>query len=232
MTIADLVPAVPSTKFSIFATPSPLVLAVLAILSSYLAGSVPFGLLVGLARGIDVRRVGSGNVGATNVGRALGKPFGLLVFALDFLKGFLPVLLVRLLGFRFYADPFVRHDLPVLCGLAAVLGHTFPLWLRFRGGQGGATGLGVGAALAPPAMLVALSVWIATVLVTRYVSLGTIVASLAYVVAYFAEACWEASPFDREHRALVTFNIVIAAIVVIRHRSNIARLRAGTENKV
>ncbi len=202
-----------------------------AIPLSYLAGSIPFGLLIGRAWGVDVRTAGSGNVGATNVARTVGKPQGLLVFVLDLLKGYIPVLLVRL--WVAWSAPAVweRYDLPVLCALAAVLGHTFPVWIGFRGGKGGATGLGVGLALAPRTTLIAFGVWVVIVLVTRYVSLGTILASLAFVVAYLVEASLDGNPLDRAHMAMTLFSVAVASLVVVRHKSNIRRLVAGTENK-
>jgi glycerol-3-phosphate acyltransferase PlsY len=206
--------------------------SILIVAACYLAGSIPFGLLVGLAKGVDIRQQGSGNIGATNVGRALGRGWGVLVFGLDFLKGFGPVLAVRLAGPRLGCTPFVLHDLPVLCALAAVLGHVFPVWLGFRGGKAGATGLGVGAVLCWQAMLAAAAVWIVAVAVWRYVSLGTILGSIAYVVAYLIAATFQSSAFDRDHVLLTIFCILIAALVIVRHRSNIERLLAGTESKL
>ena len=202
------------------------------ILFSYLAGSIPFGVLVARAKGIDIRQVGSGNIGATNVGRTLGRRYGFLVFALDFLKGFGPVLATRLLGPRLDSGPFASFDLPVLCAAAAVLGHVSSIWLRFRGGKGGATGLGVGAVLVWPAMLAAGAIWLAVVAITRYVSLGTILGSIAYVAAFLVMAFLEGDPFDREHRALTIFCTAVTALVVYRHKDNIRRLINGTENKV
>ncbi|MBI3463357.1 MAG: glycerol-3-phosphate 1-O-acyltransferase PlsY [Planctomycetes bacterium] len=202
------------------------------IVLSYLAGSIPFGVLVARAKGIDIRQVGSGNIGATNVGRILGRRYGWLVFALDFLKGFGPVLAARLLGPRLDSTPFGKSDLPVLCAAAAVIGHVSSIWLRFRGGKGGATGLGVGAALVWPAMLAAGAVWLAVVAVTRYVSLGTILGSIAYLAAYLVMAFLEGEPFDRERCTLTIFCIAVTALVIYRHKDNIKRLMSGTENKV
>src|SRR5262245_42370971 len=170
------------------------------ILLSYLCGSLPFGVVVARAKGMDIQKVGSGNIGATNVGRALGRPWGILVFVLDFLKGFLPTYVAWTVG-RESSNPFMTYDLPVLCALAAVLGHVFSVWLKFRGGKAGATGLGVGAVICWQAMLCAALAWLIVVGITRYVSLGTILGAVTYVVAYLAVSIFadRASPLDREH---------------------------------
>ncbi len=210
-------------------------IATLLIVGAYLAGSIPFGLIIARAKGVDIRQVGSGNIGATNVGRALGAVWGYLVFGLDFLKGLGPlgpVLAARLARGQLGDAPFFVYDLPVACAVAAVLGHTFPVWLRFRGGKGGATGLGVGLVLCWQAMLTAAAVWLATVAISRYISLGTILGSIAYAAAYLAIAKLQGCPFDRAHAALSVFSLGIALLVIVRHKSNIARLRAGTESKV
>ena len=207
-------------------------IAALLIALNYLAGSVPFGLLIGLAKGVDIRTFGSGNVGATNLGRAVGLRYGLLAFALDFLKGFGPVLAAKLYASSQGRSDFERFDLPVLCALAAVLGHVFPVWLRFRGGKAGATGLGVGAVLCWPAMLVASAAWLIVWAVTRYISLATMLGSVAFSIAYVVVALREATPFDREHASLTAFCVFAMILVIARHWSNIQRLRAGTEAKV
>jgi len=203
----------------------------LAVLLSYLCGSVPFGLLVGLAKGVDIRRHGSGNIGATNVGRVIGRRYGWFVFVLDFLKGFLPVLVVRLLAAS-ATEPFTRYDLPVLCALAAVLGHVFPLWLRFRGGKAGATGLGVGAALSPLATAVAAAVFLILLLATRYVSLGTMSGAVAYLIAWYVLAWRQGGPFAREHVSMSLLVAAVVLLVIVRHKDNIKRLIAGEEGKV
>ncbi len=207
-------------------------IATLLIVGAYLAGSVPFGLIIARAKGVDIRQVGSGNIGATNVGRALGATWGFLVFGLDFVKGLGPVLVAKLTRGQLGDAPFLIHDLPVLCAASSVLGHTFPIWLWFRGGKGGATGLGVGLALCWPAMFAAGVVWLATVAISRYISLGTMLGSIGYCVAYLVIAKLQGCPFDRAHIALSVFSIAVTLLVIVRHQSNIQRLRAGTESKV
>src|SRR5215204_553842 len=136
----------------------------LAALLAYLVGAVPFGYLVARARGVDIFAAGSGNIGATNVGRVLGRKLGVLVFVLDFLKGAVPALVVsQLFG----------TTAGVVAGLAAFLGHVFPIYLRFRGGKGVATGFGVVVVLLPWPTLVAAIVWVTTLAATRYVSLAS-----------------------------------------------------------
>ena len=149
-------------------------------LVSYLLGAVPFGLLIALSRGIDVRKVGSGNIGATNVFRAVGKPWGILAFALDFLKGFaaaawVPALVARVAGVETPAYA------PLVCGVCAVVGHTWPVWLRFKGGKGVATGAGLLVAIAPHSALCAVGAWIVFFLATRYVSFASIMRGVAAI---------------------------------------------------
>jgi len=189
----------------------------------FVLGSIPTGYLMGRARGIDVRQHGSGNIGATNVGRVLGRNWGLVAFACDFAKGFLALFLLRI--FVFPQDiSWSVELLLVACGIAAVLGHTYTPWLGFKGGKGVATSAGVLGALLPLALVVVFSLWAIVVLICRYVSLGSLLAALALPVTtallyprqwvYFALAC------------------LICVLVVWRHRSNIQRLRAGTESKL
>ena len=189
----------------------------------YLVGSIPTGYVIGQSRGIDIRQHGSGNIGATNVWRVLGRNWGLLAFACDFLKGFLPLYLVRSLGFPETATWDVALLL-VVCGIAAILGHNYTPWLGFKGGKGIATSAGVLGALMPPVLAVALSLWIIAVLVTRTVSIGSIIAAvvLAPAAAWFYPGQWI-------YLGLAT---LAGGLAVWRHRGNIQRLRAGTEPRI
>lgn len=182
-----------------------------AIAAAYLLGSIPFGYLAGRARGVDIRTVGSRNVGATNVFRTLGKPIGIAVMALDIIKGIVAVVIARLIT----DDPW-----PLIAAGAAVAGHVYPVWLRFSGGKGVAVGAGVAIGLVPMAALVLVPVWVIIVALTRYVSLASIVAAVA-----FAPTVW-AFGYDT---ATVVFAAVISVAVIWRHRGNIGRLVRGEE---
>jgi glycerol-3-phosphate acyltransferase PlsY len=192
----------------------------LAVLLGYAAGSIPFGLLVGRLKGVDVRRAGSGNIGASNVGRVLGKPYGILVFALDLAKGALPVFLVQRFGWP-AADRTLGVPLDHYVGIATVLGHMFPVWLRFRGGKGVATALGVFLVLATHATLIAFVVWCACVVAWHYVSLASILAAWSLPIAVLM-----VGPYPR---ALLVVTLLLAVLVTFRHRDNIGRLLRGEE---
>jgi glycerol-3-phosphate acyltransferase PlsY len=186
--------------------------AVLA--ASYLLGAVPFGYLAGRLRGIDLRKHGSGNTGGTNAIRVLGARYGVPALMLDVAKGVAPVVLAR------HVDGL---GLAVLAGVAAMLGHTFPVFLGFGGGKGVATAAGVMLALVPWLTGALFVVWIVMVLLTRYVSVGSITIALGLIIGVFVLA--EPWPV----RALGLF---ASGMVLWRHRTNIARLRAGTEHRV
>jgi acyl phosphate:glycerol-3-phosphate acyltransferase len=200
-------------------------LPLLLILVAYLFGSAPFGLLIArYGAGVDIRRVGSGNIGATNVARAIGFRWGLAVLLLDVLKGVLPTLLPR---FVLAADsPLLVHT-SVACGIAAVVGHMFPIWLWFRGGKGVATGLGVAAVLGPWATLAAFLTFALVVPFGRYVALASVVASLVFAATTFA--LLGGGAFSATNWSLAAFALVVPLLIVIRHRGNLARLWAGTE---
>jgi len=186
------------------------------VVAAYLIGSVPFALLLARRWGAaDLRLLGSGNLGAANVLRASGVKAGILVAALDVAKGAVSVILAERFGGNSAA--------PAAAGLAAIVGHIYPVWLRFRGGKGVATACGVFAILTPPAMPAALTIFFLTVWTTKYISLGSVLASMALPpLAYLA-----GSPAP----AVATASAA-AAIIVFRHRSNLARLRAGTERRI
>ncbi|RMG32977.1 MAG: glycerol-3-phosphate 1-O-acyltransferase [Planctomycetota bacterium] len=189
---------------------------------AYLIGSIPFGWLIARAvAGVDVRRAGSGNIGATNVARVLGKTWGAVVLLLDAAKGALPVALLP----RVF-DPACPH-LPVLCGTAAIVGHMFPIWLCFRGGKGVATALGVVAVLAPLACALAAVAFAVTFGLTRIVSLSSLVAAGAFCAVQLALLApnW----LSTERMAETLFSVGVPLLIAFRHRSNIVRLLQGTE---
>ncbi|MFT5240512.1 MAG: glycerol-3-phosphate acyltransferase PlsY [Kiritimatiellia bacterium] len=188
---------------------------------AYLIGALPFGLLVAKSRGVDIRAVGSGNIGATNVFRCIGKAWGLCVYVLDMLKGLLGTTLLPNL-YSAQTDP----DL-LLCiagGCAAIAGHNWPIYLRFKGGKGIATTSGFLLGLAPAAVGVGLGAWIIIFLTARYVSLASILAAVA--VAAFS---W--MHYGAEERMLPTVLSALCMLAVLRHRQNILRLLSGTENR-
>jgi len=205
---------------------------------AYLAGSIPFGLIVGRANGIDPRTAGSGNIGATNLGRLLGLKYFFIVFFLDLLKGLLPMAVaswvLSLYGPAADRTPVI-NILHLLIGFACICGHMFSVFLKFTGGKGVATSTGVALGLYPfftVAGLGALVVWIAVFLPFRYVSLASIVAAVAFPVTFVILGRingWD--PFGRQF-PLLLFAIFVTVLIVIRHRANIARLRAGTESKI
>lgn len=197
----------------------------ICIAISYLLGSCPFGYIVSSANGIDIRQHGSGNIGATNVLRILGKRWGYLVFALDALKGVCAVRLAIFLGSRFGAGSVGL--LAVACAVTCILGHTFPIWLKFRGGKGVATSAGVILGLMPLAVVSVFLVWVAAYKMTRYVSVASIAGaiSLPIFVFIYQRIGWITGA------GLLPFSILIAAVVIWRHRSNLRRLSRGTEQR-
>jgi glycerol-3-phosphate acyltransferase PlsY len=187
---------------------------ILLLAGSYLLGSLPTGLLLGKVYGIDVRKEGSGNIGATNLYRTLGRKVGIMTLVGDCLKGMLPVLAVKYSTLPFEYAAWV--------GLAAFCGHVFSVFLRFKGGKGVATALGVFLALSPIAVAIALGVFIALMLIWRYVSLGSISAAAVMPIAVWAL---------EGGRVLMVVTMLIAVVVIVRHIENIKRLVAGTENR-
>ncbi len=195
----------------------------LLIAAAYLLGSIPFGYLAGRARGMDIRQHGSGNIGATNVFRILGRGPGIAVFVLDALKGFLAV---RLATWIPGADGLLGvGGAAVIAALAAVLGHNYTCWLGFKGGKGIATSAGVLLGLAPLATGIVLGLWILLFVMSRYVSVASIGAAAGLPVAVIALG-WAAGRIDPW---LAGFSLLAAVLAIWRHRTNIARLRAGTE---
>lgn len=192
------------------------------LLAAYIVGSMPFGLLAGKLKGVDIRDHGSGNIGATNVFRICGKGFGIAVLLLDMLKGLGPVILAQ--HFSSETDSLT----PIAAGVAAILGHNFPVWLKFKGGKGIATSAGVFAGLLPWALLVAAVIWLIIFAVTRYVSLASIIAALSLPVTM---AILTFGQGGGRSRVDFYFALVVGLLAVWRHRINIQRLRQGTEHR-
>jgi acyl phosphate:glycerol-3-phosphate acyltransferase len=230
----------------------PHVLGSLACLAAYLAGSVPFGLLIARAKGVDIRDHGSGNIGATNVWRVLGKGPGLTCFVLDFLKGLLPTIAFGML----VAQPAALRESPlnhtiILWWLAvaacAILGHMFPVWLKFKGGKGVATSFGALVGVFPVlsiAALGALIVWLISAKLTRMVGVSSCLAALAMpILVLFELPAARALKIALAHTGAapdastvawpyLTISTLLAALVIYKHRANIARTIAGTETKI
>ena len=201
-------------------------LAYLAVgLSAYLLGSIPTGFLVAKARGIDIRTVGSGNIGATNVFRTLGKPAGIFVLLVDGLKGWLAVVVLgQWLGSLLTpADSQTIEWLAVTAGVGAILGHNYTCWLYFKGGKGIATSAGALLALVTWAFLIILVIWVIVFALSRYVSLASICAAFALPFATY---------LTRESRTMVLVTAGLAALAIYKHRSNIQRLIKGTESRI
>jgi glycerol-3-phosphate acyltransferase PlsY len=220
-------------------------------LIAFLLGSIPFGLFIARMKGIDIRQHGSGNIGATNVLRVVGKKHGIICLLLDALKGFIPTLLaitlIRFVGqdtkFTFHglldhgylfpaADQWKAQTLQVITGLLSILGHNYSPWVGFKGGKGIATSAGVLIALAPAAVVLLIFVWVITFRVSRYVSVASIVAAalLPLIIIYgswyhgkIAAGTW--------NKPLFVFSVVIGALAIWKHRANIQRLKNGTENR-
>ena len=206
-------------------------------LAAYLLGSVPTGYLVARAKGIDIRSVGSGNIGATNAMRVLGKPAGIFVLLVDVLKGYAACALLAPFVFHLLGDKvyeLAKFGLPPVCvienrnnivaGIGVVLGHNYTCWLKFKGGKGIATTAGVFLALAPWALLMALVVFILALVFTKYVSVASIAAAIA-----LPTAVWIMTP---QNILLGTIATALGVMAIYKHQGNIQRLRAGTENRI
>jgi acyl phosphate:glycerol-3-phosphate acyltransferase len=188
----------------------------------YLLGSIPTGYLVAKARGIDIRTTGSGNIGATNAFRILGKRAGFFVLLVDALKGWLAVQVAAQLIAQLISSEPVEY-LRITAGITVILGHNFTCWLHFKGGKGIATSAGVLVALVPWALLIVLAIWIILFVATRYVSVGSIGGSFALPIA-----TW----FTTHHNLGLTLVMaVLGALAIFKHRRNIQRLLDGTENR-
>jgi len=200
---------------------------IIVVVSAYLLGSIPFGyILLRLFHGTDVREIGSGNIGATNVARSGKRSLAIATFLLDAFKGWLPVFLVLRQPQLAEATSMELPTLATIVALAALCGHMFTIWLKFKGGKGVATGLGVFLALAPTAALLALAIFTVIVVSTRYVSLASIIATAAFP----AILVWLERDFFPPPALLMSG--AAALLVIVRHRANIGRLWAGNENRL
>ena len=206
-----------------------IVVCLVTIAVAYLLGSIPTGYLVGRAKGVDVRKVGSGNIGATNAFRVLGKRAGVLVLLADALKGWLaaspmPVLVQRLVAPSAGQDPATQEYLQIIAGVVVILGHNYTCWLKFKGGKGIATSAGVLLALVPITFAVGLATWIVVCMLTRYVSLGSIAAAAVLPIA-----TWLAPPHSPR---MIVVTAVMGALAIYKHKGNIERLLNGTESRI
>ncbi len=188
----------------------------LTILAAYLMGAIPNGLLLARLKGIDLQKTGSGNIGATNVFRCVGKSWGIAAFLLDAVKGFVPA----------FVFPQLMESAPgwlgLACGVAAVAGHNWPVWLKFKGGKGVSTSAGMLLGIAPAAVGIGFAAFALTLLITRWVSLSSIVAALVVPTAYIVME-------GTDNRLLAGALIVMGVLVIFKHRANIGRLLKGTE---
>ena len=197
---------------------TPLLLALL-VSAAYLLGSIPNGLLIARLKGVDLQKVGSGNIGATNVFRCVGKGWGVLAFVLDAIKGFVPA----------FCFPRLMEAAPpwlgLACGIAAVAGHNWPVWLKFKGGKGVSTSAGMLLGIAPAAVGIGFAVFALVVALTRFVSLGSILAALAVA----GSGVWL---YGADNRLLAGALILMGLLVIVKHRANVGRLLKGTEPRI
>lgn len=191
-------------------------LEILCIVAAYLVGAIPFGIILSLGSGIDIRTRGSGNIGATNVARLLGRKLGILTLLADIAKGFLPMFAVA----WFLPETPQKNMVVALCGAATVLGHMFPVYLGFKGGKGVATGLGIFFYLAPAGVLVCLAVFVGAVALSGFVSVGSLLGALAVIPTlwFMGEPHWK-----------VVLAVFVVVMIWLKHYQNIGRLLQGTE---
>jgi len=205
-----------------------IIIYIVIALAGYMIGSIPFGFIIGKLHGIDIRKVGSGNIGATNVTRSVGKTAGKICFLLDFCKGLLPVLLLNLLVGRQVIAPPAGGVGAAAVILAVVLGHMFSCFLHFKGGKGIACAVGGLAAVVPLAALGAFLIWLAVFKLSGYVSLGSIIGAIMLPVLAWGLGFLKITP--PLPLGLLLFFVLLALVAVWTHRSNIKRLFNGTEN--
>lgn len=203
----------------------------IAVIGSYFLGAIPFGFLLAKRKGINIYEHGSGNIGATNVFRVMGKTWGITTFILDMLKGFIPAMIIPLVfsifGMRDYYVP-----MQLACAFAAIIGHCWPVYLKFRGGKGVATSAGAMIGLAPLPASIALVVWLIVMGLFRFVSLASITAAIVLPVAtwitFFMDFMRKGTQYDIYIPIVLT---LLSVLIVLRHKKNIQRLLNGTENR-
>ena len=198
---------------------------IIAGFAGYLIGSIPAGYIAGRVAGIDIRTAGSGNIGATNVTRTLGKGYGYPVFAVDFLKGLAAVIISVSMEKRAQSVSVPVELFGIVAAVCCVFGHSFPVWLKFRGGKGVATSAGALFGLMPGAALIGAAIWILIFWLTRYVSVASIAAVIALPLVIFIMTWLN----QTRGKALFYSSIFLAAVVIWRHRSNLSRLMHGRE---
>ena len=198
---------------------------IINIILSYLLGSISGSMILGKIKGVDIRTMGSGNAGGTNAFRSIGPLFALGVVMMNIVKGIISVLFISSLSFYSYISTDFYGTIQVLCGVAAVIGHVYPLYYNFKGGKGAGTLIGVVGVLFPESIVYALCSWILILIITGFVGLGTIIASIVLVlVTYFLYPEGLSSPFG-------ILSILMALFIIFTHRSNIQRMLNGTENQ-
>ena len=203
-------------------------------LLGFLLGSIPFGLLMGKIKGVDIREHGSGNIGATNVFRTQGKQLGIACLLLDFAKGLVPVLIARDMVEPIMAEQqFTAQSIEVLTALASIMGHNYSPWIGFKGGKGIATTAGAITALMPLGLILLILVWGIFTVTTKYVSVGSIAAAASLPILVIAGSAYHGKLANGTwNKPLFIFSLIAAILAIWKHRANIARLKAGTENRM
>lgn len=203
-------------------------------LLGFLLGSIPFGLLMGRIKGIDIRQHGSGNIGATNVFRTLGRQLGTTCLLLDFSKGLVPVLIAKNMVEPMVTEQqFTAQSIEVLTALASIMGHNYSPWIGFRGGKGIATTAGAITALMPFGLVLLSLVWAIFTFITKYVSVGSIAAAASLPILVIIGSAFHGKLANGTwNKPLFIFSLIAAILAIWKHRANIARLKAGTENRI
>lgn len=198
-----------------------ILIIILLVILSYLLGSIPFGYIISkVFKEIDIREYGSHNIGATNVFRVVGKRYGISCLILDIIKGLIPVVVFSGIYFHFFNPHLSLGWVKIIMGIATLSGHIWPIYLNFKGGKGVATSFGVFLGIVPKVVLISLGVWLVTVLISRMISLGSILAALSLP---FIEA------FRGTSLTIIIFTIIIVLLIIFRHRENIEKIIQGKE---